>query len=114
MVCAARTDAARMLSTSSRSSRQRFGRCHVGPREVAQDDVGERDQWTQRIVEIVSHAAGQNAQCLHPLGGGDPFVEQGLADDFLVEVRIPERCTDLVAEHLIARAARVLLEHGDA
>ena len=87
--------------------------------ETVEDEIGKRHQRAQDIVEIVRHAAGENAQCLHPFRGGQALlhaalVQHGLLHQLLVKANAFHDRRDLVAEDRVGPDPVGVVEGGHA
>ena len=46
--------------------------------QIIEDEIRQRHERAQSIVEIVRHPASENAQCLHPFRGGQALLHAAL------------------------------------
>ena len=86
--------------------------------QLGQNQLGQRHQRPQRIVEVVSHPARQSAQGLQPPAGCHAFpfialVQTRPLQQFLVNLDTPQRHIELVAQYLVAVGFGQTLEHGN-
>ena len=118
MVWTARSEATLMASTSARRSRTDSWFPWIS-QSCGEDDVRQRDQRSEGVVEIVRDTAREHAQGLHALRRGQSllhaaFVQHARLHELLPQADALQRGRDLVAERRVGVDPVGIAEGDDA